>query len=412
MKKRTPILLMLAFAVFLSGCANKGLLTERYEPDFYRIPRLLPDGPMDENPTFVVYGDTQVAWRVYDKFIKKENWWTWEMLIFPFYETVWLGNGVVGGVNYARRMPDYGKKTREMMRDAVYGEAKRSRADFILHTGDLVASDGRRPDHWAVFLRENKHDHPLLNEVPYVPTVGNHDRVSDRMYGRPNYEAVFEYPPFYVLEFPDMALFVVDSNLIMDWRQEIEDDMQDALFEEWFVSGDPGRPAWLERALASCDKPFKVVSMHHSPFSFGYHWTSWIKPSYGRGNPRKRRRLLRVLREQGVQVVFSGHDHIYQHNVLRNSTDDSLGVEEIHFVVSSSGGVPLRDRKSDEEMEQIRRYYLEEGFEVEPLMQEKVFHYCLVEVDSSEMRIRTFEVARDGDARPGLLEEIVVTKAE
>ena len=119
MKKRTPVLLMLAFAVFLSGCANKGLLTERYEPGFYRIPRLLPDGPMDENPTFVVYGDTQVAWRVYDKFIKKENWWTWEMLIFPFYETVWLGNGVVGGVNYARRMPDYGKKTREMMRDAV-----------------------------------------------------------------------------------------------------------------------------------------------------------------------------------------------------------------------------------------------------------------------------------------------------
>ena len=406
------VLLISLFVAFLGGCASKGLLPERYEPDFYRVPQLLPEGPMSKNPTFIVYGDTQAAWRVYDKFIKKESWWTWKMLIFPFYEVVWLGNGVVGTVNLMRRMPDYGKRTRKMMRDAVYAESKRSVVDFILNTGDMVANDGRRTDHWALFLQENKHQHPLLNEVPYLPTVGNHDRVSDPRYGRPNYEAVFGYPPFYTLEFPDVALFVVDTNLIMDWRQEIEDDVQDELFEKWFVSGDPGHPAWLERALASCNKPFKVLSMHHSPLFFGYHWTDWTKPSYGRDNPQKRRRLLRLLQEHGVQVVFSGHDHIYQHNVLRHSTKDSLGVEEIHFIVSSGGGVPLRDPKSDEEMERIRQYYLEEGFEVEPLMQEKVFHYCLVQVDSSEMRIRTFEVARDGDEPPGLLEEIVVSKIE
>jgi len=205
-----------------------------------------------------------------------------------------------------------------------------------------------------------------------------------------------------------MALFIVDSNLIVDWRQDIEDDLQDALFEEWFVSSDPGRPAWLERELANCNKSFKVLSMHHSPLFFGYHWTNWTKPSHGRNNPQKRRRLLRLLQEHGVQVIFSGHDHIYQHNVLRNSIKDSPGVEEIHFVVSSGGGVPLRNPKSAGEMERIQRYYLEEGFEVEPLMQVKVFHYCLVQVDAFEMRIQTFEVPRDADEHLRLLEEIVV----
>ena len=330
------------------------------------------------------------------------------MFIFPFYQMYWLGNGVVGGVNLARQTPDYGKKTRKMMRDAVYVESKRSSVDFILSTGDMVGHDGRQLDHWALFLRENKHDHPLINEIPYVPTIGNHERVNDPIYGRPNYEAVFEYPPFYTLEFPDITLFIVDTNLIIDWKQDIEDSLQDDLFEKWFVSSDPSRPAWLERALANCSKSFKVISMHHSPLSFGYHWKDWTNPAFGRNMSQKRRRLVRLLQMHGVQVVFSGHDHIYLHNVLRSSTKDTLGAGEIHLIGSSGGGVPLRDPKSTEEIKHIQQYYLQAGFEVELLRQEKVYHYCLVRVDSSEMRIQTFEVTGDTDEHLRLLEEMVV----
>ena len=408
LKNSFGFLLMLLYVAFLGGCSTEGLLTERYEPDFYRVPRLLPEGPISKNPTFIVYGDTQPGWRVYHKFVKRENWWTWKMLMSPFYEVCWLGNGVVGAVNLARQMPDYGKETRKMMRDAVYAESTRGAVDFILNTGDMVGHNGRRPDHWALFLRENKHDHPLLNEIPYLPTIGNHERANDRTYGKPNYEAVFQYPPFYTLEFLDVALFVLDTNLIMDGKQEIENSLQDDLFEKWFVSSDPSRPAWLEQELAGCNKPFKVMSMHHPLFSFGHHWKDWMNPALGRKVPQKRRRLLRLLQTHGVQAVFSGHDHIYQHNVLRNPTEGNPGVEEIHFIVSSGGGVPLRDPKSAKEIEHIQQYYLEAAFEVKPLMQVKVFHYCLVHVDFSEMRIQTFVVARDADENHRLLEEIII----
>jgi hypothetical protein len=251
-----------------------------------------------------------------------------------------------------------------------------------------------------------------LNEVPYLPTIGNHERANDQTYGRPNYEAVFEYPFFYTLQFPDVTLFVVDSSVIMDHKQDIEDEAQDELFEKWFVSSDPDRPAWLERELDRCNTSFKVVSMHHPPLSFGHHWKDWFNPAYGPDAPQKRRRLLHLFCEHGVQVIFSGHDHVYQHNVLRCSTREDTGVEVIHGIVSSGGGAPIRDPRSIRQMKEIQQYYFDEGLEVEPLMQEDIHHYCLVHVNSYEMRIQTFGVTLDTVEHPVLLEEITIPKPE
>ena len=409
-KHRIYFILAILIAVSITGCATKGFLTEKYQPDFYQIQKMLPESCIDENPTFIVYGDTQAEWRVDRKFIKPENWLTWKMLIFPFYEIYWIGNGASGTVNRALQNPDCGKKTRLLMRDAVYMEAKRSGADFILNTGDITAYDGRRPDHWALFLRENKHQHPLLNEIPYLPTVGNHDRVNNLTYGKANYEAVFDYPPFYKVEFKNLDLFVVDSNIIIDWKDELDDELQDRIFKKWYVSGDPQCPAWLERELANSEKTFKIVSMHHSPLSFGLHWKDWTNSSYGRDSERKRRELIDVMLKHGVQVVFSGHDHIYQHNYLHFDDKGGNPVVEMHFIVSSGGGVPLRNRMPDEKIKYLKEYYRNEGFAVELLMQEKVYHYCLVEVAPDEMIIKTIEVPLKSGEQISLMEKIIVKK--
>ena len=50
----------------------------------------------------------------------------------------------------------------------------------------------------------------------------SHDRSNDEEYGLPNYQAVFDYPGFYVMDFPDVSLFVTDSNFVLDQKQEIE----------------------------------------------------------------------------------------------------------------------------------------------------------------------------------------------
>ncbi len=401
--KHYRLFLMVVIVMQINGCVTKGLITDRFDKSFYQV-NLLEPTTFNQNPTFIVYGDSQPAWSVYQKFIQRDNWWTPKMFLFPFAELYWLSNGAIGTFNILRKMPDYGRETRLMMRDIAYEIAKDDRADFILNTGDNMGQDGRRPDNWEIFLRENMHEHPLLREVPYIPTPGNHERVFDQAYGQANYDAVFNYPFFNVLEFPDVALFVVNSSMIIDFRNDLTDNQQDSLFKQWFISDDPDHPAWLEQELQRSTKPFKIISMHHTPFSYGHHWKDWYKPSFGPDIRDKRNKLIQLYQQNGVQLVFSGHDHIYQHTVLSDTA-----ANDIHFVVSSSGGVPPRSQLSQKKRDDIQQLYLNDGYNVDPIMNERVYHYCLVTVDSDTMRVETYKVDETRMNRDKLIEEIVVS---
>jgi hypothetical protein len=402
------LLLTISYLAVFRGCARKGLVTEKYSRDFYHVPKLLPGEMMDKNPRFIFYGDSRTGWRVQEKFLKKKNWYTWKMLLFPFYEIYWLGNGIVGGVNYLRHIPDYGVRERLMMRDAVYEEAKQRELDFVFHGGDMP-TDGRRPSHWAAFLRENKIKLPLVLDFPFLPVVGNHEKANDPAYGLPNYEAIFDYPQFYVLDFPNAAIFVVDSDLILDQYQFIEDDEQDALFQEWFVSGeDSEQPAWLEREMSSRDQTFKILVIHHPPISFGKHHGNWAKPSYGRNLQQKRRQLLNLLYEQQVQIVLCSHEHLYEHSIIRYLDGEDAGSRDIHFVVSGGGGVPLRTQTSQEKLERYLDNYRTEGLDVALVKHEAFFHYCLVEITSDKVSVQVIEVTGKPEEPVRLAEEIVI----
>ncbi len=428
LRSRACLLLVFGFLAASMGCAQKGLVAEKYSSDFYHVPKLLPDEPMDKNPKFIVYGDSKPGSRLTQKFLKRENWLTWKMLLFPFYEVYWLGNGLVGEINRLRHTPDYGVKERRMVRDAIYAEAKDSKVDFIINGGDMSA-DGRRPSHWAKFLKENKIERPLVSDFPFLPVIGNHEKTNDLTYGLPNYKTIFEYPQFYVLDFPDAALFVVDSNLILDQYQFIDDDEQDALFEKWFVSGeDSEQPAWLERELASRNQSFKIVVMHYPPISFGRHHSDWTKPSWGRNLQEKRQQLLKLFHEQGVQLVLCSHEHLYEHSILRSrgvvhevttehseqSTDPTYGNQtehEIHFVITGGGGVPLRPRSDAQRIEACCQNYRTEGFDVFLVKQEEIYHYCLVDIAPDKITIQVLEVTGDATHPTRLVEEILIPKS-
>jgi len=392
------------FAINMS-CARKGLVSENYPIEFYRVPKLLSDERIENDPKFIVYGDNRPDWRVQEKFLKKENWLTWRVLLAPY----WLGNGIVGGINWLRHTPDYGRRERRMVRDSIYAEAKRSEVNFILNTGDMPYN-GQRPSHWETFLKENRVERPLLLEFPYIPVVGNHERVNDSKYGLPNYQAIFPYPQFHVLDFPDAALFVVDSNLIIDQYEFVDDDEQNRLFEKWFVSDDSAQPAWLERELASRNKTFKMVAMHHPPISFGKHHGDWSKISFGRNLNDKRQQLLELFIKHEVQVVFCGHEHLYEHNTLQYSSDGDKRQREIHFIVSGGGGVPLQDVKDAQTLERFRQNYRDVGLDVLSVKQENVFHYCLVNIDSDQIRIEVFEVTGNSAQPVKLMDKIHIPK--
>ena len=233
----------------------------------------------------------------------------------------------------------------------------------------------------------------MLDEVRFLATPGNHDRTNDRKYGNPNYDAVLGLPHFYTVQFDEACLIVVDSNVLVDQYQDIEDDLQDELFRQWFVSDEGSdRPSWLERELEACGKPFVMVAMHHPLLTFAKHQGDWRNPRFGRNLDEKRRRLLELLAQGGVQLVFSGHDHLYQHNLYRDKDG-----REIHFLVAGGGGARLRDVPSGDEIASVEEEFLKHGSEAVPLAATKAYHYSLVDMGEEGVTVRVMEVTgQDG----------------
>ena len=68
---------------------------------------------------------------------------------------------------------------------------------------------------------------------------------------------------------------------------------------------DPAQLAFLEHELATTSARWKIIAIHHPPYSAGYQGSS----------TDVRAKLSAVLERYGVQLVLSGHDHDYQRSI-------------------------------------------------------------------------------------------------
>jgi 3',5'-cyclic AMP phosphodiesterase CpdA len=64
----------------------------------------------------------------------------------------------------------------------------------------------------------------------------------------------------------------------------------------------PEQRAWLEQTLAASTARWKIVALHHPPYSAGYQGSSTAA----------RKAFSPLFERYGVQLVVSGHDHDYQ----------------------------------------------------------------------------------------------------
>ena len=133
-----------------------------------------------------------------------------------------------------------------------------------------------------------------------VPTVGNHDyefgiKYFDRYFGTTYATRNYVYKAESGIDF-----FILDSTM--------------------GLKSTPARrkqKAWLRQELLNSEADFKVVVLHHPPFSSSKHGsTKLFQWDYG---------------SMGVDLVLSGHDHTYERIVRGGST----------FVVNGAGGAPL-----------------------------------------------------------------------
>ena len=181
--------------------------------------------------------------------------------------------------------------------------------DLLLHTGDVVYQRGA-----ACHYEERYYDPyaALIDSVPVYPVLGNHDVLTDN--GEP-YLTAFELPAessgterFYSFDYGPMHVAALDSELYYG---------DDSISTE-------EQKAWLRADLQATDRPWKVVVIHRPPYS--------SSPYHG-GDRNILEDLVGIFEEEGVDVVFAGHEHVYER---------LKPINDITYFVSGGGGGDLR----------------------------------------------------------------------
>lgn len=193
--------------------------------------------------------------------------------------------------------------------------------DLIVHTGDLIYPSGERHHYRERFFEPYA---AMIREVNFWPSLGNHDDAK-RTRGGP-FREVFELPRNgpanqvpennYWFEYADARFVVLDSNV----KAEV-------------VASDLA--PWAEKTLAEAQTTWKFVVFHHPPYTHGKY-----EPNRGICET-----LVPVFEQTSVDVVFNGHDHLYERTVpMRGGAAAERGVV---YIVSGAGGASLYSLKSD-----------------------------------------------------------------
>lgn len=217
-----------------------------------------------------------------------------------------LGPAPVGRVRIVV-MGDYGWAGPQEQRTAELVHSLRP--DFVLTTGDnnypLGAADTidlNIGQYFSDFIypyqgvygsgaRTNK----------FYPVLGNHDWYTNDAAA---YLAYFTLPGnerYYDVVLGDVHFFALDSD-------EHEPDG---------VTATSIQARWLKQAVAASKSAFKIVAMHHPPYSSGPHGnTNYMQWPFA---------------EWGIDLVLAGHDHCYER----------LNIDGITYIVSGLGGASL-----------------------------------------------------------------------
>ena len=147
--------------------------------------------------------------------------------------------------------------------------------EFVITLGDNLYTGSRPSDYEKGFAVPYK---PLLDAgVPFYATLGNHDKSNERFYKPFNMNGA----NYYAFTKGHVRFFALDSNY-MDLRQT----------------------AWLENKLSEAGNGgWKICYVHHPLYS---------SSTFHGADTDLRKVLEPLFVKYGVDVVFSGHDHVYE----------------------------------------------------------------------------------------------------
>jgi predicted phosphodiesterase len=174
--------------------------------------------------------------------------------------------------------------------------------ELVVLVGDNIYGSERPQDFKKKFEDPYR---PLLDAgVKFYGALGNHDAREQRFY----------------------KLFNMDGRLFYSFKAP-KQDVRFIALESTYM--EPEQRAWLEKELSSTREDWKIVFQHHPLYSSGGRHGS---------DQRLRTALEPVLVNNGVDVVLTGHDHIYERTKPQHDI--------VHFVAGSGGKLRSGDARS------------------------------------------------------------------
>lgn len=199
--------------------------------------------------------------------------------------------------------------------------------DLILHVGDVTEdlTDYRLV---RLFLEALEGD-DMLASHPFVPTQGNHEVYNE---GAQKFADLFPLPesdnglpaPYdravYSFDYGPAHIAVVTSELQAE--------------EDWPVMMD-----WLRRDMNASDATWKMLMVHRPPYN----------GNAASGNGRSLAYIPPVVDETGIDLVLSGHDHMYSRSLPLNGGKPTpggatyliAGSDSAKYYDNNGGGIAL-----------------------------------------------------------------------
>ena len=180
--------------------------------------------------------------------------------------------------------------------------------NLLLHTGDVVYPSGEERYYDRRFFVPYRR---LLKEVPIFPVLGNHDleRGNGAAYLN-NFHLPCNDPRgtgrYYSFDWGNAHFVALNSELYHGDHSYRSEEQK----------------SWLERDLKETCQPWKIVYFHRPIYSSSKHGS----------DERIREDLEPVLIRHEVDLVFSGHDHVYER---------TRPIRGVTYVLSGGGGKSL-----------------------------------------------------------------------
>lgn len=205
------------------------------------------------------------------------------------------------------------------------------RPQAVFSTGDQV-NDGRVQEEWVVF---NEIIAPIRETSEFYPLLGNHERNAELYFKN------FQLPGnerWYSVRKGPLLFLMLDSNGL--------------------IGPGSNQHAWLEKQLQNVpgDVKFVAAVFHHPVISSG--------PYPDEKNLRKR--LLPLLEKYRVDVVFVGHEHVYERSFK----------DGITHVTTGGGGAPLHLK--------LRHNPYGQTFA-------SVHHFCVLRTAGQTLEVRVYD---------------------